>query len=74
MSTRPCRPQANGKIECFHRTLGDDWAYARFYDSTEQRNTALLGWLHFYNHHRVYSAIGGKPLVTRLTDLPGHHT
>jgi transposase InsO family protein len=72
--TRPYRPQTNGKIERFHRTLADGWAYARFYESTEQRNAALSGWLHFYNHHRAHSAIGGKPPVTRLTNLPGHHT
>ena len=71
--TRPYRPQTNGKIERFHRTLGDGWAYARFYESTDQRNTALPGWLHFYNHHRAHSAIGGRPPVTRLTNLPGHH-
>jgi transposase InsO family protein len=71
--TRPYRPQTNGKIERFHRTLGDGWAYARFYESTEQRNAALPGWLHFYNHHRAHSAIGGKPPITRLTNLPGHH-
>jgi transposase InsO family protein len=72
--TRPYRPQTNGKIERFHRTMADGWAYARFYDSTEQRNAALPAWLHFYNHHRAHSAIGGKPPVTRLTNLPGHHT
>jgi transposase InsO family protein/transposase-like protein len=72
--TRPYRPQTNGKIERFHRTLGDGWAYARLYDSTEQRNTALPGWLHFYNHHRAHSALGGKPPVTRLNNLPGHHS
>ena len=72
--TRPYRPQTNGKIERFHRTLADGWAYARFYESTEQRNTALPGWLHFYNHHRAHSAIGGQPPVTRLTNLPGHHS
>ncbi|MFC7500407.1 IS481 family transposase, partial [Nocardioides sp. CPCC 206347] len=71
--TRPYRPQTNGKIERFHRTLGDGWAYARFYESTDQRNAALPGWLHFYNHHRVHSAIGAKPPVTRLTNVPGHH-
>jgi transposase InsO family protein len=72
--TRPYRPQTNGKIERFHRTLADGWAYARLYTSTEQRNRALPDWLHFYNHHRVHSAIGGKPPVARLTNLPGHHT
>ncbi len=72
--TQPYRPQTNGKIERFHRTLADGWAYARFYDSTEQRNSALPNWLHFYNHHRAHSAIGGRPPATRLTNLPGHHT
>lgn len=72
--TRPYRPQTNGKIERFHRTLGDGWAYARFYTSTTQRDDALPGWLHFYNHHRAHSALGGQPPVTRLTNLPGHHT
>jgi transposase InsO family protein len=72
--TRPYRPQTNGKIERFHRTLADGWAYARLYASTQQRNAALPGWMHFYNHHRAHSAIGGQPPVTRLTNLPGHHT
>jgi transposase InsO family protein len=72
--TRPYRPQTNGKIERFHRTLADGWAYARLYQSTEERNTELAGWLHFYNHHRAHSSIGGKPPVSRLTNLPGHHS
>jgi transposase InsO family protein len=72
--TRPYRPQTNGKIERFHRTLADGWAYAQFYESTQHRNAALPGWLHFYNHHRAHSALGGQPPVTRLTNLPGHHS
>jgi len=72
--TRPYRPQTNGKIERFHRTLADGWAYARFYDSNTARHDALPAWLHFYNHHRAHSAIGGLPPISRLTNLPGHHT
>jgi transposase InsO family protein len=71
--TRPYRPQTNGKIERFHRTLADGWAYARLYDSETARRQALPVWLHFYNHHRAHSAIGGHPPITRLTNLPGHH-
>lgn len=71
--TRPYRPQTNGTIERFHRTLADGWAYARFYSSETERRAALPGWLHFYNHHRVHSAIGAAP-ATRLNNLPGHHS
>jgi len=70
--TRPYRPQTNGKIERFHRTLADGWAYARFYESESERRNALPGWIHFYNHHRRHSAIGATP-ITRINNLPGHH-
>ncbi|WP_343282302.1 IS481 family transposase [Micrococcus sp. 2A] len=71
--TRPYRPQTNGKIERFHRTLAEGWAYARFYSSETERRAALPGWMHFYNHHRIRSAIGGPP-ASRINNLPGHHT
>jgi transposase InsO family protein len=70
---RPYRPQTNGKIERFHRTLADGWAYARLYESETERRNLLPTWLHFYNHHRAHSAIAGQPPITRLTNLPGHH-
>jgi transposase InsO family protein len=72
--TRPYRPQTNGKIERFHRTLAEGWAYARFYDSEQARRDALPGWLHFYNHHRPHSATGSLPPITRLDNLAGHHS
>ena len=73
--TRPYRPQTNGKIERFHRTLADGWAYAKFYGSETERRQALPGWLHFYNHHRPHSAIGAMPPISRIgNNLPGHHS
>jgi transposase InsO family protein len=72
--TRPYRPQTNGKIERFHRTLADSWAYARYYDSETARRQTLPAWLHFYNHHRAHSAIGALPPISRLNNLPGHHS
>jgi transposase InsO family protein len=49
------------------------WAYARFYTSEDERRAALPGWLHFYNHHRLHSAIGNQTPFSRLTNVPGHH-
>jgi transposase InsO family protein len=67
--TRPYRPQTNGKIERFHRTLAGRWAFARPYTSESQRRDALPGWLHMYNHHRPHTAIGRQAPITRLTNV-----
>jgi len=72
--TRPYRPQTNGKIERFHRTMAAGWAFAAHYKSETARRRALPGWLHEYNHHRPHSAIGKVPPLTRLTNLPGQYS
>ena len=71
--TRPYRPQTNGKIERFHRTLAEGWAFKKFYNSEPARLAALPSWVHQYNHHRPHSAIGKQAPITRLTNLAGHH-
>jgi transposase InsO family protein len=72
--TRPYRPQTNGKIERFHRTLADGWAFKRMFASESARRKALPAWLHEYNHHRPHTAIGGHPPITRLTNLSGQYS
>ena len=72
--TRPYRPQTNGKIERFHRTLLVEWAYARPYPSEQSRVRALRRWLHIYNHHRTHTALGGHPPASRVTNLSGQNT
>jgi len=72
--TRPRRPQTNGKIERLHRTLADGWAHKRLYTSETTRRAALPGWLHQYNHHRPHTALEGLPPITRLDNLPEHHS
>jgi transposase InsO family protein len=72
--TRPYRPQTNGKIERFHRTLAEGWAFKKFYNSESARLAALPAWVHDYNHHRPHSAIGKAAPITRLNNLPGHHS
>lgn len=51
---RPHRPQTNGKVERFNRTLLEEWAYIRPYASNDRRTRALTIWLHTYNHHRAH--------------------
>jgi transposase InsO family protein len=74
--TRSYRPQTNGKAERFNRTLADEWAYIRPFDSSAERAAALPGWLHTYNHHRSHTALGGRPPITRLavSNAAGHYS
>lgn len=71
--TRAYRPQTNGKVERYNRTLLAEWAYARKWTSEGQRNRRLAHWLHVYNHHRYHTAIGGPP-VSRVRNLAGHYS
>ncbi|GAA1870598.1 IS481-like element ISMsm9 family transposase [Pseudonocardia ailaonensis] len=71
--TRPYRPQTNGKVERFNRTLLEEWAYARPYQRESDRRADLPGWLHFYNHHRRHTGIGGHPPASRVPNLSGQY-
>jgi transposase InsO family protein len=74
LRTRPYRPQTNGKVERYQRTLRDEWGYAKAYRSESARRKALTNWLHIYNHHRPHTALGGQPPITRATNLLGQNT
>jgi transposase-like protein len=72
--TRPYRPQTNGKVERFHRTMLEEWAYVRVYPSEAARVAAFEDFLHLYNHHRCHTALGGYPPIARVNDLPGQYS
>jgi transposase InsO family protein len=71
---QPHRPQTNGKVERFNRTLLEEWAYVRPYASNQQRTKALTDWLHIYNHHRAHTSLGQLPPISRLNNVSGHYT
>jgi Integrase core domain len=68
--TRPYRPQTNGKVERFNRTLLEEWAYRRLYRSNAARDRALQPWVHRYNMHRAHTAsAAGHPSAVSTTSL-----
>ncbi len=71
--TPPYRPQANGKVERFNRTLLDEWAYVRPYAHNQERLASLDDWLHSYNYHRAHTALGGLPPIERVNKLSGNY-
>ena len=71
--TRPWRPQTNGKVERFHRTLLDEWAYHQPYTSDAERQAAFTDWLDLYNYHRPHTGISGQTPASRVTNLSGQH-
>ena len=71
--TRPRRPQTNGKAEALVKTLLREWAYRFAYHSSADRARALPSYLRWYNQHRPHSALGGRPPISRVSQVCGSH-
>jgi transposase InsO family protein len=69
--TRPYRPQTNGKVERFIRTLLELWAYAYPYQQERERAAALAPALESYNRFRRHRALAGLTPLQRVNNLPG---
>ncbi len=57
---RPYRPQTNGKVERFWRTLNEDLIEGTFFESIEQFKQELYEYLLYYNKLRPHQALDGK--------------
>lgn len=57
--TKPYRPQTNGKIERFWKTLKEDFAEDSLFNDKEDLKEELLGYIVYYNEHRPHSSLNG---------------
>jgi transposase InsO family protein len=64
--TRPYTPKTNGKAERFVQTSLREWAYAKAYETSEQRKAELGAFLFRYNWRRPHMSLGAKPPISRL--------
>lgn len=67
----PFRPQTNGKVERFRRTLTDGRAYSRLYRSDAERCEFIV-WPPTYNDYCGHTVLGGQPSVSCIPNLSGH--
>lgn len=57
---RPYRPQTNGKVERFWRTLHEDLIEGTYFESLEHFKKELLDYNVYYNQLRPHQGIGGN--------------
>lgn len=56
---RPYRPQTNGKIERFWRTIEEDLIRETYFESKEHLKEEILQYLYYYNEERSHQSLNG---------------
>ena len=67
--TRPYRPQTNGKVERFWRTLNEDLLEETTFESVEELKDELMQYLLYYNTERPHQGLGGLTPLQTLQNL-----
>ena len=67
--TRPYRPQTNGKVERFWRTLNEDLLEDTTFESVEELKDELMQYLIYYNTQRPHQGLGGQTPLQTLKNL-----
>ena len=63
--TRPYTPRTNGKAERFIQTALREWAYAKHWTESEERDAHLKPWNDYYNYQRPHGSLSYKPPISR---------
>ena len=63
--TRPYTPRTNGKAERFIQTALREWAYAKHWTDSQQRDAHLQPWTDYYNRDRPHGSLNYKPPISR---------
>ncbi len=66
--TRPYTPRTNGKAERFIQTALREWAYAKHWTESDERDAHLKPWTDYYNHQRPHGSLSYKPPISRSDD------
>lgn len=56
---RPYRPQTNGKVERFWRTIEEDLLEETYFETLDDLKEELLQYMYYYNHERPHQGVGG---------------
>ena len=67
--TKPFRPQTNGKVERFWRTLNEDLLDETTFDSLEHLQSELQQYLFYYNEKRPHQSLNGLTPCQFLQNL-----
>ncbi|NIA26402.1 MAG: transposase [Gammaproteobacteria bacterium] len=64
--TAPRSPTTTGKVERFHKTLKKDFLAGKVFESVEEAQHAIDGWVVEYNTERPHQGIGMVPPIRRF--------
>lgn len=67
--TRPYRPQTNGKVEKFWKTIESELLEDMVFDSMEHLQDELSQYLYYYNNERPHQGINGQNPIQFLKNL-----
>jgi len=63
--TRPYTPRTNGKAERFIQTALREWARAKHWSNSMERDAHLQPWTDYYNRDRPHGSLNYKPPISR---------